>query len=130
MYRLRNERGAALVLVLWIIVLFTIIGIILFSQLATTSRQMNKQEAATLESDLSHMAAVYVSTYIKQEAGSNSMTQEKLTEILKSLPERITIDQRDITLAAAVESDHINVTVGILIDKENVQRVETIPIVE
>ncbi|PAD36431.1 hypothetical protein [Terribacillus saccharophilus] len=125
MCRLHNERGAALVLVLWIIVLLTILGTILFSQLLTTTLQMNKQEEATLESDLSNMATLYVSTFINQK----NATHDSLEETLGQLPKEIEIDNNKITLEANVNENNENeILLDITFDATDGHRREKIPI--
>lgn len=125
MHKLHNEKGAALVLVLWIIVLLTILGTILFSQLLTTTLQMNKQEEATIESDLSNMATLYVSTFINQQ----NATRDSLEETLGRLPEQIEIDNNTIKLKANINENNENeILLDITIDETEGHRTEIIPI--
>lgn len=125
MHKLHNEKGAALVLVLWIIVLLTILGTILFSQLLTTTLQMNKQEEATIESDLSNMATLYVSTFINQQ----NATRDSLEETLGRLPGQIEIDNNTIKLEANVNENNENeILLDITIDATEGHRKEIIPI--
>ncbi|MEC0303399.1 hypothetical protein [Terribacillus saccharophilus] len=125
MHKLHNEKGAALVLVLWIIVLLTILGTILFSQLLTTTLQMNKQKEATIESDLSNMATLYVSTFINQQ----NATRDSLEETLGRLPEQIEIDNNTIKLDANVNENNENeILLDITIDETEGHRTEIIPI--
>jgi predicted PurR-regulated permease PerM len=125
MYRLHNQKGAALVLVLWIIVLLSILGTILFSQLLTTTHQMNKQEEATLESDLTNMAAIYVSTYINQ----TDATQDTISGIIDGLPDQIVIDQHSVGLEARINDTNENeILLEISIEDVEGEKIKIIPL--
>jgi flagellar basal body-associated protein FliL len=130
MSKVNNEKGAALVLVLWIIVLFVVLGTILFAQLLTTSKQMVKQEEAAAETDIINMSVVYVSTYLKQQGGEDGITEKELTSLLRNVPNSIIIDEYTATLSKPeLEGSQIKLTITVSDEKGNERtEVEYIPI--
>ncbi|QXE00567.1 hypothetical protein [Terribacillus sp. DMT04] len=130
MSKINNEKGAALVLVLWIIVLFVVLGTILFAQLLTTSKQMVKQEEAAAETDIINMSVVYVSTYLKQQGGEDGITEKELTSLLHTVPNPIIIDEYTATLSKPeLEESQIKLTITVSDEKGNERtEVEYIPI--
>jgi type II secretory pathway component PulK len=131
MAKVNNEKGAALVLVLWIIVLFVVLGTILFAQLLTTSKQMVKQEEAAAETDIVNMSAVYVSTYIKQHSGDDGITEKELTSLVSNVPTSIIIDEYTATLKLDPELEENQIKLAVTVSDKNDNKrteVEYIPI--
>ncbi|WP_077308356.1 hypothetical protein [Terribacillus halophilus] len=131
MAKVNNEKGAALVLVLWIIVLFVVLGTILFAQLLTTSKQMVKQEEAAAETDIINMSAIYVSTYLKQHGGTEGITEKEMSSLVNNVPDSINIDDFTATLRPKLELDKNQIELTVIVSDKNDNKrteVEYIPI--
>ncbi|MFP7477936.1 hypothetical protein [Terribacillus saccharophilus] len=131
MRKIRNdETGAALVMVLWIIVLLVLLGTILSAQLLTTTKQMKRQEESAIETDIMNMATVYVSAYIKQNAGTDSVKEEELSTLVNNVPKSINIDGYDASLTPKLQLDQnqIELTVNVRINEKESSEIKYIPI--
>ncbi|MCM3224340.1 hypothetical protein [Terribacillus saccharophilus] len=128
MNRIHNEKGAALAIVLWIIVLFVVLGTILFAQLLSTTNQMNRQGESTAESDIANMSAIYVSAYLKQNGGSDGISSKELSSLIDDMPDLITIDQYDVELGPEVEEDQIILNLEISRDNEVLEKEVLVPL--
>ncbi|MFP7493483.1 hypothetical protein SFC66_06810 [Terribacillus saccharophilus] len=130
MHKILNEKGAALAMVLWIIVLFVILGTILSAQLMTTTNLMNKQEESTVESDIANMSAIYVSTYLKQKGESGSINQQDLPMLIADMPPSIKIDSYDVSLNPQLELELNQIRLDLVIrhNKEELRREVLVPL--
>lgn len=133
MYKIKNEeKGAALVMVLWIIVLLVLLGTILSAQLLTTTKQMKRQEESATMTDITNMATVYVSTYIKQNGETDGIKEDGLSALVNNVPKSIDIDGYKVFLTPKLQLDQnrIELTVSVKINEKESNEIKYIPISE
>ncbi|SDD15571.1 hypothetical protein SAMN05421663_10795 [Terribacillus halophilus] len=111
-----DERGAALVMVLWIIVLLVLLGTILSAQLLTTTKQMKRQEESAIKTDIINMATIYVSTYIKQNGGTDGLNEEALPDIIAKVPTDIEIDNYKAELKPELQEDKSQIELTVTVE--------------
>ncbi|WP_175072895.1 hypothetical protein [Terribacillus sp. AE2B 122] len=131
MHKIKDEeKGAALVMVLWIIVLLVLLGTILSAQLLTTTKQMKRQEESAIETDILNMATIYVSTYMKQNGGTDGVKEEELSTLVNNVPGSINIDGYEVTLTPVLQLDQnqIELTVSMKINEIESSNIKYIPI--
>lgn len=80
MNRLNNERGSALLIVLFIVVLFTVLGLSILSYVAQSSRQHVFSEDEIQGKMLADMGLAYFQKYAEQNL---SFDDEELAQALE-----------------------------------------------